>query len=75
MFTASVKRALGFILAHPVTCPPASLQNGILAAEDAETAGHVFRLRADLEVTFQQPPSLTGGEAERLSAFIRTLPL
>jgi len=36
---------------------------------------HTFYLRADTPVTFELPVDLTKQEAERIAAFIKTLPI
>lgn len=40
-----------------------------------ESLTHIFHLRLDVEVTIDLPADLTPHEAERLAAFIRTLPM
>lgn len=52
-----------------------------LAEEQAEDEpggdllAHTFHLRADLQVALELPPDLTRNEADRLAAFIKTLPI
>lgn len=48
----------------------------VVADDDAEdgTLSHVFQLRQDMSLHFSLPADLTAREAERLAAFIRSLP-
>lgn len=43
--------------------------------QDTDMLEHRFRLRREIELRLNLPANLTGQEAERLSGFIRTLPL
>lgn len=40
-----------------------------------ETVNHLYHLRPDRQITLELPIDLTSREAERLAAFIRTLPM
>jgi hypothetical protein len=42
---------------------------------EKDTLEHSFNLRADLQIKFSLPTDLSATEAERLAAFIKTLPL
>lgn len=55
--------------ATPETNEPSS------GAGRPDEADHVFQLRRDRRVTFRLPKDLTLKEAERLAAFVKTLPL
>jgi hypothetical protein len=43
--------------------------------EHSDKISHAFNLRPDLQVTFDLPLDLTENEAERLSTFLRSLPM
>ncbi len=50
-------------------------QEGEEATEQTEVLSHVFNLRPDMKVTIDLPSDLSHGEAERLAAFMKTLPM
>jgi hypothetical protein len=52
-------------------CGPRGATNHL--AEPAESHTHRFRLRADLELSFDLPTNLTRREAERIAGFIQAL--
>ncbi|OSJ13746.1 hypothetical protein BST63_18880 [Bradyrhizobium canariense] len=47
----------------------------VSSAQDSGEADHVFQLRRDRRVTFRLPKDLTSKEADRLAAFLKTLPM
>lgn len=53
----------------------AAAEPGVAAAEVSETLAHTYHLRRDTPVTIELPTDLTRQEAERLAAFIKTLPM
>jgi hypothetical protein len=57
----------------PATVTESSEASG--SSNDPDDAEHIFQLRSSRRVNFRLPRDLTAREADRLAAFIKTLPL
>ncbi len=46
-----------------------------MATSETDGVTHIFKLRSDFDVLIKLPPDFTEGEAERLSRFLKAVPL